>query len=334
MKVTERSYWAVVESWIDITPTVREFTLRFPSDAPAAATHWQPGAHLQVNLTVGAKETQRHYSLLPPKQPGSVRIAVKRVQPGRGGSRAMWSLEAGQALRVSEPLNHFPLDLTAPEYLLVAGGIGITPLLGMAQLLAQRQSKVQMLYCASSEDEFAYADVLQSCLGDRLRIAVGRPEQLGALIAPLAAAAQAYVCGPLGLLQAMQKAWEVSGRAAADLRYETFGAASVEAKPFKVCMPRHQLEFEVDAATSLLDAMEMEGIAAMYGCRKGECGLCVLPVLKLEGEIQHNDVFLSRHEKHSNQQICVCVSRVSGRITLDSAYRAEDERLMVSTLTA
>jgi vanillate O-demethylase ferredoxin subunit len=157
---------------------------------------------------------------------------------------------------------------------------------------------------------------------------------LEALIAPMATKAQAYVCGPMGLLQTMQKTWEVSGRAAEDLRFETFGAASVDAESFKVCMPRHHLEFEVDPSTSLLDAMELEGIQAMYGCRKGECGLCVLPVLKLEGEIQHNDIFLSQHEKRSNQQICVCVSRVRGRITLDSAYRPETEHLMVSTLTA
>ena len=240
----------------------------------------------------------------------------------------------GQTLRVSEPRNQFPLDLAAPEYLLVAGGIGITPLLGMAQLLAKRQSRVHMLYCASSADELAYAGELQSYLGDRVTLLVGRPQQLDTLIASLATSAQAYVCGPLGLLQAMQKEWERSGRVAAHLRYETFGAASVDAEPFRVCLPRHQLELEVDASTSLLDAMEIEGIAAMYGCRKGECGLCVLPVLKLEGEIQHNDVFLSTHEKTSNQQICVCVSRVRGRITLDSSYRPEREQMMVSTLAA
>ena len=204
MKITERSHLAVVESWLDVTPTVREFTLRLPSEAPVAATQWQPGAHLQVNVLIGAKEVQRHYSLLPQKQAGTLRIAVKRVLHGRGGSRAMWDLQIGQTLRASEPLNQFPLDLTAPEYLLVAGGIGITPLLGMAQLLAQRQAKVQMLFCASSDDEFAYAADLQAYLGDRLNLTVGRPEQLDALIAPLATEAQAYVCGPLGLLQAMQ----------------------------------------------------------------------------------------------------------------------------------
>ncbi|NJM43723.1 MAG: 2Fe-2S iron-sulfur cluster binding domain-containing protein, partial [Brachymonas sp.] len=92
---------------------------------------------------------------------------------------------------------------------------------------------------------------------------------------------------------------------------------------FEVSLPRHDLRFEVQAGASLLEAMEQQGLQAMYGCRRGECGLCALSVLVLEGEIEHRDVFLSAHEKQSNEQICVCVSRVRGRITLDSAYRPD-----------
>lgn len=334
MRVTDRSHLAVVEELIDVTPTVREFTLRLPVEAPLSARQWQAGAHVQVSLAIGSNDAVRHYSLLPPMHSGTLRIAVKRVQPGRGGSRTMWSLCIGQTLRVSEPLNQFPMDLTAPEYFLLAGGIGITPLLGMAQLLAERGSPVRMLYCASSEQELAYLPSLQAFLGQRLKTNIGPLVDFDAQIAHLPANAQAYVCGPLGLLQAVQRAWERAGRALALLRYETFGSASVKAESFRVCLPRHQLEFEVDANTALLDAIELQGIGAMYGCRKGECGLCVLPVLGLEGEIEHHDVFLSEHEKRSNSQICICVSRVKGRITLDSAYRPEKDKLMVSTLAA
>jgi ferredoxin-NADP reductase len=331
MKLTDRYHDAFVEGLRDVTPTVREFTLRLPTNAPATATQWQPGAHLQVQLFIGAKEATRHYSILPPRQERTLRIAVKRADPGRGGSRAMWTLQAGDTLRVSEPMNQFPLDLNAPAYFLLAGGIGITPLLGMAQLLAKRQAKVEMLHCASSPEEWAYLGDLQSALGQNMHAAAGPAMDLDARIASLPAGAQAYVCGSTGLLQAMQQAWQRAGRSVALLRFETFGAASTSAQAFKVRLPRHKLEFEVPADASLLDTFELEGIQAMYGCRKGECGLCALPVIKLDGEIEHHDVFFSAAEKQSNAQMCICVSRVKGSITLDTAYRPESHARSAET---
>lgn len=323
MKIVHRTHLARIEAIQDITPTVREFVLRLPDDAPAGALHWQAGAHVQVQIGVNDRLQTRHYSLLPPTVAGTLRIAIKHVQPGRGGSRALWKLHIGQTITVGEPLNQFPLDLTAPAYFLVAGGIGITPIFGMARVLHQRQAPLSMLYCASSEQEFAYRHELQTTLGRSLHTMTGPAQDLDARIAQLPANTQAYVCGPLGLLHAVQQAWERSGRASALLRFESFGSASANAAPFLVKIPRHQTEIRVDHETTLLDALELQGIEPMFGCRKGECGLCVLPVLALDGEIEHRDLFLSDHEKQSNQQICVCVSRVKGSITLDSAYRPE-----------
>jgi ferredoxin-NADP reductase len=323
MRITDRQHDALVEGLRDVTPTVREFTLRLPANAPPSATQWQAGAHLQVKLLIAAKEVTRHYSLLPPLKKGTLRIAVKRVSPGRGGSAAMWQLLEGDTLRVSEPMNQFPLDLNAPAYFLLAGGIGITPLLGMAHLLAARHANVEMLHCASGPEEWAYQNDLQSALGQSMNAIVGPALDLDERIARLPADAQAYVCGPTGLLQAMQQAWQRAGRSAALLRFETFGAASASAQAFKVLLPRHRLELDVPADASLLDVLEQQGLTPMYGCRKGECGLCALPVLALQGEIEHHDVFLSQHEKQNNAQICICVSRVSGCITLDTAYRPD-----------
>ncbi len=334
MKITNSTHQACVEAIKDVTPTVREFTLRLPVDAPVSALQWQPGVHIQVHLLVNGRMQTRHYSLLPPVTPGCLRIAVKRVQPGRGGSRAMWELQVEQVLTVSEPLNQFPLDLAAPAYFLIAGGIGITPIFGMAQRLFERQANARMLYCASSAQEFAFLTDLQTQLGNRLETVTGHLQDLDARIALLPDQAQAYVCGPLGLLQMVQLAWERAGRSPTLLRFETFGAASSRPEPFQVILPRYKLEIAVDEETSLLDALELEGIQAMYGCRKGECGLCVLPVLSLKGQIQHHDIFLSEHEKQSNQKICICVSRVKGCITLDTAYRPENNPQKVSTLTA
>jgi ferredoxin-NADP reductase len=339
---------ARVEAIRDITPTVREFTLRPPGHLQPYA----PGSHMQVQIMVGqgagARLHTRSYSLigssaahgseapgnekLGSKTPGSetpahYRIAVKRLDDGRGGSLAMWRLGVGDRLRITGPQNHFPLDLSAPSYLLAAGGIGITPLLGMAQVLARRGAKVRLLYGARSDDELAYLAALQAALPGQVATAVATRGEMVSFaneIASLPLRAQLYVCGPAPMLDAARRAWASAGRPAADLRYETFGSSGRFApQAFRVKVPRHQLDFEVAADLGLLDALEQQGVQALYDCRRGECGLCTMDVLAVKGEIDHRDVFLSDEEKSRNKRICVCVSRVVGEITLDSAYRQD-----------
>jgi ferredoxin-NADP reductase len=318
MKISAHLQQARVEQIRDITPTVREFSLRCTNGRPS----WLPGAHIEVKVSVRGQLQNRHYSLLPSDTAGLLKIAVKRAEPGRGGSQAMWQLQVGDELQISAPLNQFSLDLYAPEYLLIAGGIGVTPLISMAKLLVQRGAKVKMIYGARDEQELAYLSDLKELLGDQLQNLVGNAIDFTPTIEPLASQAQAYVCGPAGMLSAVQQAWKDSHRPAEHLRFETFGSGG-QANAFSVNMPRHDLSFDVQPEMSLLDAMELQGIAALYGCRKGECGLCAVNVLSLEGSIEHRDVFFSEHEKQTNSQICVCVSRVQGRITIDSAYRPD-----------
>jgi len=317
---------AVIESIHDLTPTVREFRIR-PADGQGVPPH-EPGSHLQVQLLVGGRPQQRSYSLVGEPDGQSWRIAVKRLDDGRGGSRAMWQLAAGDRLQLSGPHNHFALDLNAPAYLLVAGGIGITPLLGMAQTLAGRCAQsgrpLRMLYGVRSEAELAYGETLQACLGERLHAAIATQLDFAAEIAALPAGAQMYVCGPVPMLDAARHAWEASGRPATDLRYETFGnSGRLAPQAFRVRIPRHALDITVPADCSLLDALELAGVEAVSDCKRGECGLCTLDVLALDGEIDHRDVFLSEHEKQGNTRLCACVSRVVGSVTLDSSYRPD-----------
>jgi ferredoxin-NADP reductase len=195
MKVTHSWTEAHIQSLRDVTPTVREFTIR-PSGPVLAHA---PGSHLQLQMLVSGKPQTRSYSLIGAPDGEAYRIAVKRLDDGRGGSLAMWQLEVGDRLQVSEPQNHFPLALDAPAYLLVAGGIGITPLLLIAQTLAGRQAPVRMAYGARSPAELAYLPELQAALGDRLQTAVAEQgEQLdfAAGIAALPAGAHLVVCGP------------------------------------------------------------------------------------------------------------------------------------------
>jgi ferredoxin-NADP reductase len=317
------SHWteATVASLRDVTPTVREFTLK-PADG--SAEPYTPGSHLQVEVLVAGKPQLRTYSLIGQLDAACYRIAVKRLDEGRGGSLAMWRLAEGDLLRIGAPQNHFPLDLNAPAYLLVAGGIGITPLISMAQVLASRGAKVRMLYGARSAAELAYADLLQ-CLGGALHTAVAERIDFAREIGALPAGSQMYVCGPVPMLDAARAAWEQSGRPAADMRYETFGSSGRFApQPFRVRIPRHALDITVPADCSLLDALEQAGVQALSDCKRGECGLCAIDVIAVDGQVDHRDVYLSENEKLQSKRICACVSRVVGEITLDSAWRPDN----------
>lgn len=327
MATTPLWHDAIVASFRDVTPTVREFSFRPDGDAQGVAQRYEPGSHLQLQVLVNGKPHTRSYSLIGQPDATCYRIAVKRLDDGKGGSLAMWRLAVGDRLRITTPQNHFPLDLSAPGYLLVAGGIGITPLVLMAQVLQQRGANVRMLFGARSQAELAFSDVLREQLGDRLQTAVAEQGERIAFdeeIAALPKGGLMFVCGPLPMLDVARAAWSAAGRPLADLRYETFGSSGRFApQAFRLQVPRHKLDITVEAQTSLLETLENAGIKAMYGCRRGECGLCAMDVLALDGEIDHRDVFLSEHEKTANQRICVCVSRVLGSVTLESAYRPE-----------
>jgi ferredoxin-NADP reductase len=319
---------ATVRKHRDLSPTVREFEIR----PEGGIRPWTVGSHLVVQVPIGGRMVERFYSLvgLPtaPEAKEVYRIAVKRAEPGRGGSRHLWSLETGAELLIGEPNNHFELAFGAPQHLVVAGGIGITPLMGMAQMLAARGAEVQMRYAARSTDELVYADPLRASLGERLRtFADDRSERLDldAEINALRPGAQLWACGPLPLLDAVRSAWARAGRAATDLRFETFGnTGRFEAEAFWVEVPRHGVRVQVPADRSLLDVLNEAGVETLHDCLRGECGLCAVDIVKIEGTVDHRDVFFSTDEKQHNQQMCACVSRVQGGgVVLDSSYRPD-----------
>lgn len=320
MKSSQTWAEAHVQAIRDLTPTVREFTIRPTGGAVPHA----PGSHLQLELLVQGRPQVRSYSLVGAPDGECYRIAVKRLDDGKGGSLAMWRLAQGDRLHISEPQNHFPLAWDAPAWLLVAGGIGVTPLVGMAQALAARGARPRLLYAARSATELAYAGELRGVLGDALLTVVGERISFSAEIAALPAGGQLYICGPAPMLDAARQAWADAGRPLADLRYETFGNSGRHApQAFRVQIPRHQLDITVPADCSLLDALESAGVQTLHDCRRGECGLCAVDVLAVDGTIDHRDVYLSEHEKQANRRICACVSRVVGSVTLDSAWRPE-----------
>ena len=320
------AHWtdAVVRAIRDETPTVRSFEL-VPSGGEALP--YEPGAHIEVEVLVDGLPQTRSYSLIGEARPDHYRMAVKRRADSTGGSIYMWSLQPGARLAITEPLTSFAIEYDRSSYLLIAGGIGITPIVGMAQLLARRGAVVRLLYAAHTRDELAFARDLAAVLGDRLTCHVsaeGQRIDLAKAFAGLAPDAQCALCGPMPMLDDARRLWVAAGRSITDLRWETFGSSGAfPAEDFTVAVPRHGVEMVVPRNRTLLDTLADAGIEVISDCRKGECGLCALTIVSFDGRIDHRDVFLSDLQKAENQKICACVSRAAGRIVIDTDYRPD-----------
>jgi ferredoxin-NADP reductase len=312
----------VVRATRNLTPAIRLIEIE-PTDGFVPPT---PGSHIDFSVMIGDRPDVRSYSVVGPCADGVYRIADKRLEVSRGGSAYMWSLAAGSRLPHSAPGNHFGLALGRPDYLLLAGGIGITPIFSHAHALAHAGVHFRLIYASRSQSDLALAEELREQIGDRLEIVLseerGRVDIAGE-IAKLDAEGEFYVCGPIGMLEAAKQAWAASGRPKDRLRFETFGASGRwPAVPFTLKIPRLGREIHVPATQSMLDALEAGGVEMIFDCLRGECGLCALPILGVVGVVDHRDVFFSDAEKAANLKLCTCVSRVYGsEITLDTADR-------------
>ncbi len=321
-----RNNWteAIVEGVSDAAEGIRELAIR----PVAGAVPYGPGAHIDVQVLAGEAPEVRSYSLVGTYTAGApYTIAVKQLPASRGGSRYMGTLQPGNRLRISQPVNHFELSTAKGSYLLLAAGIGITPLLGMAETLGQRaDTEVSMFYLGRTPGEMPYRERLEGMLGERLTChfsgSEGRPD-LQRLLDEMPADTRLYLCGPLGLMNDVRAAWERSGMPNAHMRYETFGASGAFApQPFRVHLPRFERTLEVSERQTLLQVLEEEGIDVISDCRKGECGLCQVEVLEYTGDIDHRDCFFSDAQKAENRKMCACVSRVAnGELTIDTSYR-------------
>ena len=301
-----------------------------PADGAAP---YPVGSHMDIAVSVDGLPDVRSYSLVGRRpHDGAYRIAVKHLPDGRGGSGHLHGLEPGASARVSRPRSQFELDYGRSEYLLVAGGIGITPMIGMAEALVQHGRPLRLLYAGRSRDEMPFVSELRDLLGERLELFVsqdGDRLRLSEEIDRLADDGELYLCGPLRLREAAQEAWHAAGRPPQRLRYETFASGGRHgSEPFVVRLQDHDgQEITVPRSRSMLDALGDAGIELMWDCRRGECGLCRVTVLDAEGELDHRDVYLSAAERAAGRDIITCVSRASGgAITIDTGFRREPGR--------
>lgn len=280
-----------------------------------------PGAHLQLHLPGGKVRAYSLVNALGRPQQDTWRIAVGWDAHSRGGSHWIHEkLRVGQALAADAPRNLFAMDPSHRRVLLLAGGIGITPVYAMAQHCQAQGLAWEMLACARSSARLAYLEELKALAGDRLETWFdderGAPADLRARLADRRWDA-VYACGPAPMLDALAHAtahWpEGSVRVE---RFKAEAGAVGERRSFELVLQRSGLQGQVDSDESVLDALERLGVPHPYACREGLCGSCEAPVL--DGAVDHHDGVLSAAEKQAGQRMLVCVSRCSGsRLVLD-----------------
>ncbi|KZD23648.1 PDR/VanB family oxidoreductase [Tardiphaga robiniae] len=323
MRFAEHWMWCSVDAIRDVTSGIREITLR--PDAPPMS--YPPGSHINVNLLIDGQPQTRSYSLVGERAIDTLRIAVRLAPDSRGGSQAMWALQPGGRLEISSPSSLFDIDWARKTYCLIAGGIGITPITGIAHALRKRSVDVRLHYAVRSRQDAAYLDEMGELLGERLDVHASDEAarlDLDATFSALPTDAIAIMCGPMRMLEAARHAWNSAGRAPADLRYETFGSSGLlPTAEFRVRLKGSGTEIVVPQNRSMLDALNDAGHEVMSDCQRGECGVCAIDVLAIDGEIDHRDVFFSDHQKSGNTKICPCVSRVVGTVTVDTLYQPD-----------
>ncbi|KWF94607.1 Vanillate O-demethylase oxidoreductase [Burkholderia cepacia] len=288
-----------------------------------ALTPFSAGAHVDVHLPGGLV---RQYSLCNnPAEAHRYEIAVLRDTNSRGGSVAMHALEVGQIVEISGPKNHFPLAHDAPHSVLLAGGIGITPLLCMAERLARLAKPFELHYCTRSANRTAFSVRLQAApfAGNvRFHYDDGPESQkldLATLLKYAPSTTHLYVCGPSGFMNWVLESARTEGWHEERLHREYFAAAPTDKSSdgaFDVQIASTGKIIQVAADQTVVSALTANGISVPTSCEQGICGACLTRVL--DGTPEHRDMFLTAEEQARADQFTPCCSRSkSPRLVLD-----------------
>nr|WP_311732122.1 PDR/VanB family oxidoreductase [Variovorax paradoxus] len=283
-----------------------------------------PGSHIDVHLANGLI---RQYSLCnDPRETHRYQIATLRVAAGRGGSRAMHeAVHVGDPILISAPKNHFPLAQDATHSLLLAGGIGITPLLCMAEHLWAIAHPFALHYGARAIKRMAFRErILQSPFAHRVKLhfddgPAGPGLDLPALLHHPQAGVHLYTCGPKGFMDAVLSTARHAGWPEGQLHFEFFGAEAVERtgdQAFELQLARSGRIVRVAANQTVLAALVAAGVQVPSSCEQGVCGTCATRVL--QGIPEHRDLLLAPEEQAANDVFLPCCSRAkSARLLLD-----------------
>ena len=285
---------------------------------------FEPGAHIDVHLP---GDLVRQYSLCSPSNdPHRYLIAVLRDPASRGGSVALHDkVAAGDALVISPPRNHFPLNTGAGHSLLLGGGIGVTPIMCMAERLWRDGASFEFHYCTRTRARTAFHDALLGA-DYAARVAIhfddGADSQrldIAATLANRDPSTHLYVCGPQGFMDWVLGAARAQGWPEERIHFEYFGHTvehSADDASFEVELAGTGIVVKVPADISITAALKAQGVIVPVSCEQGVCGTCIARVIS--GEPDHRDFYLSPREQAANDQMLLCCSRAkSPRLVVD-----------------
>ncbi len=305
-----------------LTPRIRAYELHAANGADLPVVRAGAALEVPVRLKSGVLTTRRYSIASDPGRRDVYEIAVLREQQGRGASDAVHSdFELGMTLHCAGPVNNFALHVEDRPVVLIAGGIGITPIKAMAHQLRAEGRRFELHYAVRSRGQAAYLAELEQMMGASLFLYAGEHKQrfdASRTISLAAANTVFYVCGPQLLIDAVRKAGSEAGLSGDAMQFERFSSAAVSSvnRPLTVTLHRSGKRVPVTASQSVLDAIEAAGVAAPYGCRSGTCGTCQVNVL--EGRPEHRDDVLTGDQRDGEGLMCICVSRAVGAdLTLD-----------------
>ncbi len=313
----------------DLTEQIRMIVLTHVDGKalPVAA----PGAHIRVHTGEAGSDLSaapgsdlrdtRAYSLLMIGDDGAdqgevfqYEIAVKREDEGKGGSRFMHSLKTGDRICCELPRNDFMLDAADSAVpVLLAGGIGITPLFAMAGALGREGRAFHLHYAGRDRSQMALLRELEALAGEGLMVHLDQDESkldIDAILQSMQPEQHLYICGPAGLLDAVLACAKQRGFPSQQLHFELFNnpaAADDNAGSFEVRLAQSGKTFVIPPDKSILEVLQEEGEDPLCDCCRGECGVCQVDVI--EGEPDHRDYVLSDSEKASGKVMQICVSR-------------------------
>jgi len=286
------------------------------------------GAHLELVLPENdSKPIIRHYSLCnAPNEQETYLVAVKREPASRGGSSFIHEkLKEGDIVQASDPRNNFPLHVKAERHMLFAGGIGITPLLAMAQQIAHDKGRFDLYYYARSLEHVAFGDRLARIDASKsVNLCLGlSPEETESSIQRALESAtegtHVYVCGPAPFMSVVERL-ALAKVGTERFHFEHFGAPPVKVeggnKAFTVELKKSGITCQVSPDQTIVQALEAAGHMVEISCEQGVCGTCLTRVLS--GTPEHRDSYLNASEKAKNNQMLLCVSRsLSEKLVLD-----------------
>ena len=294
-----------------VTPLIKHFKL-----APVGGARlpvFSGGSHIIVVMQGPERIHRNPYSLLgSPHELDTYEIGVRRMEESRGGSHHMHdAVKVGSRLEIAHPVNLFGLDKIARKHLLIAGGIGITPFLAQLEDLHGAGVPYELHYSVRSMEHAAFLPRLRQREGERLHMYYDSEAQMipfEALLATQPLGTHVYVCGPAGMINHVIGTAQSCGWPDSHIHWEQFSAPPV-GDAFDAFLARSNILVHVPPDQSLLESIEAAGVEVAYLCRGGVCGFCQTKVLELDGELIHNDHFLSDAEKARAKSIMPCVSR-------------------------